>query len=87
MLSLFFAAVSLLLAAVGLYGVLSFSALQRRRDIGIRMALGAQAGLVARQVTTDVLAMLCVGALAGFLPRHGWQRCHRSSLPSASVRP
>ena len=65
MLALFFAAVALLLAAVGLYGVLHYSVVQRRREIGIRMALGAQAFDVARQVTSGVLAMVFAGALAG----------------------
>ena len=65
MLALFFAAVALLLAGVGLYGVLDYSVLQRRREIGIRMAIGAQAGDIARRVTADVFSMVLVGALAG----------------------
>src|SRR4030095_6865405 len=65
MLSLFFAIVALVLAAVGLYGVLNYSVLQRRREIGIRMALGAQAGDVARRVTAEVFSMLVLGAVAG----------------------
>jgi predicted permease len=64
-LALFFAVVALLLAGVGLYGVLDYSVLQRRREIGIRMAIGAQAGDIARRVTTDVLTMVLVGAFAG----------------------
>jgi putative ABC transport system permease protein len=64
-LALFFAIVALLLAGVGLYGVLHYSVLQRRREIGIRMAVGAEAGAVARLVTTEVFSMVLVGALAG----------------------
>lgn len=65
MLALFFAVVALLLAGVGLYGVLDYSVLQRRREIGIRMAVGAQVGDIARRVTVDVFSMVLVGALAG----------------------
>ena len=64
-LAVFFGVVALLLAGVGLYGVLDYSVLQRRKEIGIRMALGAQAGDVARRVTMDVFSMVIVGALAG----------------------
>jgi putative ABC transport system permease protein len=64
-LALFFAIVALLLAGVGLYGVLHYSVLQRRREIGIRIAVGAQAGGIARLVTMDVFAMVLVGAVAG----------------------
>jgi ABC-type antimicrobial peptide transport system permease subunit len=64
-LALFFATVALLLAGVGLYGVLDYSVLQRRREIGIRMAVGAQASKVARLVTVEVFSMVLVGALVG----------------------
>ncbi len=64
-LAMFFAVVALLLAAVGLYGVLDYSVLQRRREIGIRMAIGAQAGSIARIVTWEVFSMVLVGAVAG----------------------
>jgi len=65
MLALFFAGVALLLAGVGLYGVLDYSVLQRRREIGIRMAIGAQPGGIARLVTVEVFSMVLAGALAG----------------------
>jgi predicted permease len=64
-LAVFFGVVALVLAGVGLYGVLDYSVLQRRREIGIRMALGAQAGDVARRVTVEVFSMVLAGALAG----------------------
>src|SRR5215831_2201380 len=64
-LALFFGLVALLLAAVGLYGVLDYSVLRRRREIGIRMAIGAQAADIARRVTWNALVMVLVGASAG----------------------
>jgi predicted permease len=65
MLAIFFASVALLLSAIGLYGVLDYSVLQRRREIGIRMALGARSGDVARRVTIDAFVMVLIGAAAG----------------------
>ncbi len=64
-LALFFAAVALLLAGVGLYGVLDYSVIQRRREIGIRIAIGAQPASIAKLITTETLATVLTGALAG----------------------
>jgi predicted permease len=64
-LAMFFAAAALLLAGIGLYGVLDYSVLQRRREFGIRLAIGAQPGHIARRVTADVFSMIIVGAAAG----------------------
>ena len=65
MLGVFFAAVALLLAGIGLYGVLNYSVLQRRREIGIRVAVGARGASIARLVTGSVFSMVAVGVAAG----------------------
>jgi ABC-type antimicrobial peptide transport system permease subunit len=64
-LSFFFAMVALALAAVGLYGVLNYSVTWQRREIGIRIALGARPADVIRRTTGGLLTMAAVGLLAG----------------------
>ena len=65
LLSVFFSLVAIALVIVGLYGVLSYSLVQRTREIGIRLALGAQPARVARFVLSEVGPMTIVGLIAG----------------------
>ena len=60
-----FATIAVILAALGLYGVLAYSVAQRKREIGVRVALGAQAGDVLRIVAREGLGLTAAGAVLG----------------------
>lgn len=72
-----FAVISLLLAAVGIYGVVSYTAVQRTREVGIRLALGATPrevrGMVQRQALVQVLIGLGIGTLGALAATRGMQ--------------
>jgi ABC-type antimicrobial peptide transport system permease subunit len=60
-----FAVAALLLAAVGLFGVLSYSVLQRSREIGVRLALGARRSQVIQMVVGSALKLVAAGLALG----------------------
>jgi ABC-type antimicrobial peptide transport system permease subunit len=80
-----FAAVALLLAAIGTYGVLSWMVAERRSDIGIRMALGADRWSVVAQVMRQGLVLTTIGIIAGLAGAFALNRLIASLL--FGVRP
>jgi ABC-type antimicrobial peptide transport system permease subunit len=77
-------AVSLLLAAVGLYGVMAYSVAQRTSEIGIRMALGAQPIDVVRLVVRQGMIYALIGLAAGSLAAAALARVVSHALPGIS---
>jgi putative ABC transport system permease protein len=62
-----FALLGLLLASIGIYGVLAYSVARRTREIGVRMALGAARPAVVRMVLRDSLAPVIAGSAIGII--------------------
>ena len=77
---LLFAVMGLVLAAVGLYGLLSYLVTERTNEIGIRMALGAQRGEVMRIIFLDGLRPTWLGLLVGLFAGGGCAQLIRSLL-------
>lgn len=80
-----FAALALVLALVGVYGVVSYSVAQRGREIGIRLALGADGRLVLRSVVGEGLRLAIAGCAIGVVAALGTSRLLRSQLFGVSA--
>ena len=84
-LSGFFGLLALLLACIGLYGLLSYEVARRTREIGVRMALGAQQGDVMRLILKQGIGLALVGAIAGVGVALGVTRYLNSMLYGVSA--
>jgi putative ABC transport system permease protein len=73
-LSGFFGALALLLAMIGLYGIMAYTVARRRNEIGVRIALGAEQGRVVRMVLGEVLAIVAAGVVLGLMLSAGATR-------------
>src|SRR5215472_17310728 len=80
-----FGVVALLLAAAGVFGVVSYSVASRRREFGVRAALGASPGLIGRMVLMEGLSLAAAGLLAGLAASFGLVRVLRSELYGVGV--
>jgi ABC-type antimicrobial peptide transport system permease subunit len=76
----FFGALALVLAALGLYGVLAYATLRRTGEFGLRMALGARAGDVTRLVLREAMTLAVAGVLLGIPAAVAGTRLLRSQL-------
>ncbi len=81
-----FAAVGLILSAIGIYGVVSYTVVQRTGELGIRMALGAQTRDVLWLVLGKGAALILIGMLFGGLGAYGVSRLLIALIPSLSTR-
>jgi ABC-type antimicrobial peptide transport system permease subunit len=80
-----FAGMALALAVLGIYGVMAYSVAQRRHEVSIRRALGAQNGDILRLIVRQVFALACAGTAAGVGAALAFTRVMRSTLFEVSA--
>src|SRR5688572_6988101 len=80
-----FAVLALVLAAIGLYGVLALIVGQRRREIGVRLALGASPGVVVRMLLSEGARVAAVGVVVGLAGAYALTRVLQSLLYGIST--
>jgi ABC-type antimicrobial peptide transport system permease subunit len=84
-LSLTFGSVAALLGCIGIYGVLAFLVVQRTREIGIRIALGAMRGDIGRLVLREAVVLVAIGVAIGVPAAYGLGRLMDSMLYGVSA--
>jgi ABC-type antimicrobial peptide transport system permease subunit len=77
---------ALAIGVIGIYGVISYTVSQRTREIGIRLALGAQQGAITRMFVRHALALAGIGAAIGLVAAFGLMRLMSSLLFGISPR-
>jgi len=80
-----FAGLGLLLAALGIYGVISYSVTQKTQEIGVKMALGASTGRVQMEVLRNTLRLAVIGVVVGSVASLGVSRLIASLLFGTSA--